>query len=193
MNKRDFGFTLVELLLVIMVISILMAIATPIVFKAREKASKIQARKDVNAIEAAILAYYQFYGKLPMPSGSQNMPEPEYFTGAQGHTNDSKKIIYALTGRSNGVVSNPKKETFLTVRDTDKPGQVWKGKFEDPWDAQYEIKLDADYNGKVDFYSGGQEIVDSMVVVVSRGPDGVMTPPSQLAPKDEIMSYIIPK
>lgn len=201
MQKDKRGFTLVELMLVIAVIAILVAIAVPTAFNARKQARIAEALNEVNSIEAAVKAYYEEYGKLPIPADMHNQPEPAYFTGDR--EDGSKEVINALAGRdeSGDEIRNPKGLIFLDVPGIDKmqiDDQDWKGEYPDPWGTQYAIKFDADYSGKVEFYTASDESekenVDSIAVAISAGPDkrfpGEDGAPDKLT--DEVSSYYAP-
>ena len=63
-DARD-GFTLVEIIVVLAVISALIAIITPRIFPYIDDAKKVQAQGDVNQIAAAIQAMYRDTGRWP--------------------------------------------------------------------------------------------------------------------------------
>jgi len=64
-TSREFGFTLVELLVVITIIGILIALLLPAVQQAREAARKAQCAKNVEEIALAALNHEQSNGFLP--------------------------------------------------------------------------------------------------------------------------------
>ncbi len=165
------GFTLVELLVVIGIIALLAAILLPAMNAAFNKAEKSQAQVEVRSILAAIQAYNNEYGKVPVRAAMQGNNDDS--AGDLYAADISKSVIKALNGihdsSANGV-PNPRKIAFL-----DSQGSSTDGTFNDPWgDAavprQYLMKMDTDYSNSIRYTN---TTYSAVAVVVSFGPDGV--------------------
>lgn len=68
------GFTLVELLLVMVIISILAGIALPLLRGAVARADAARVRADVRQVEVAALQYREDIGRFPASSGWGRFP-----------------------------------------------------------------------------------------------------------------------
>src|SRR5437588_12883290 len=63
---RAHGFTLIELIVVILVIATLAALLVPAAQRTLDRAKSAQAKNDVTQIVTAVNAYYTEYGKYPV-------------------------------------------------------------------------------------------------------------------------------
>jgi type IV pilus assembly protein PilA len=59
------GFTLIELMIVILIIAILVAIAVPVYLAATNSAKKRTCQSNLRTIDSAINAYNGYYDKMP--------------------------------------------------------------------------------------------------------------------------------
>jgi type IV pilus assembly protein PilA len=76
-RRRDGGFTLIELMVVILIIGILVAIALPTYLGARQRAFDRQAQSDIRTALAASLSYFTINGSYSgYTSGVATQAEP---------------------------------------------------------------------------------------------------------------------
>jgi prepilin-type N-terminal cleavage/methylation domain-containing protein len=73
MNKKAHGFTIVELLIVIVVIAILATISIVTYVGIQNRARDTQRKQDVASIARALEMYYVQYGEYPASSGCNSM------------------------------------------------------------------------------------------------------------------------
>jgi prepilin-type N-terminal cleavage/methylation domain-containing protein len=133
------AFTLIELLVVIAILAILMSMLFPAVNRALDNAKRTQAKNDVTQIAAAILAYQNEYGKLPIQ-------------GAAGSdtTNQDGAVFDILSGAD--TTANPRGIVFLTAPRTSsqRSGRMnGTGPYYDPWGQAYFVAMDGDYNNSL--------------------------------------------
>ena len=70
LRKQTAGFTLLELLIVIVIIAILFAIIMPSIFSLKQKARIRQATTESKAVAIAIRGYHTEYGEWPVSPSS---------------------------------------------------------------------------------------------------------------------------
>jgi type IV pilus assembly protein PilA len=125
-SRREGGFTLIEILVVIMIIGVLAAIALPAFFNQRDKATDAQAKTNLVTAEKAIEAYFtdeRSYATASMttPSGPtslreiepslNNAPVPTIAAQTQDTyslevlSTSSDPVTYVIERDSNGVIS----------------------------------------------------------------------------------------
>lgn len=194
-NGKKQAFTLMEMLVVVALIGILVGLMVPVIQKGLQSAKRNQARNDLRDIRAAVHAYYQEYGKLPIPDDQQNCGDAAEYNPEE---DASRWIMVVLGGNPDAnwqgnpepgpIVQrhNPKGMTFLSGLTN-----TLTGHFEDPWGIQYALKLDCNYNGRVEYYSGGQteENIPDIVVAVSYGPDRTKCSQQDLGDCDDLVSF----
>jgi prepilin-type N-terminal cleavage/methylation domain-containing protein len=63
--KKQGGFTLIELMVVVLIIAILVAIAVPVFSSARESAWRRTCQSNLRTIDGAVQTYYASFDALP--------------------------------------------------------------------------------------------------------------------------------
>jgi len=110
MKRR--GFTLIELMVVVVVILILVGLLMPALLKARESSREKKARTEVYELQKAWAMYYQTYEKLP------------------GYSEMNAAATSELGG------NNKKNIVFMEFT----PKELANG-FRDPWKGTYKLQL----------------------------------------------------
>jgi prepilin-type N-terminal cleavage/methylation domain-containing protein len=152
------AFTLIELLVVIAILAILMSMLFPAVNKALDNAKRTQAKNDVTQIAAALIAYQNEYGKLPLPGGSTG----DLLADTNGEFYD------ALAGTD--TANNPRGIVFLTAPRTTSGHsgrENGTGPYLDPWGNAYFVSMDGDYNNQLQGPDGSTNQLS--VLVWSKG------------------------
>jgi type IV pilus assembly protein PilA len=104
MDEKDKGFTLVELLVVMIIIGILAAIAIPVFMNQREKARDTAARSDVSTLGKEIATYY-VDAQDALAAGDVTITDGQYFVDGNAVGLASDGITAAvLTPGSTDVV-----------------------------------------------------------------------------------------
>ena len=113
-NRIKKGFTLIEMLTVLVIIGLIMSMLFPALQKARQRARILRAKSEVRELTKALNAYYYTYknwGSLHNGSVDANM-------------------VSVLAG------DNPDKIQFMTF-----PTSAESGGFKDPWGTMYRVTL----------------------------------------------------
>jgi type II secretory pathway pseudopilin PulG len=108
--RRTGGFTLLELIVVIGLITLLVALLLPAVSMVQEQHRRMAARKEVNELAAAALFYYNTYERWPAAlAGGTPIP----LTGA---------LATLLSSGAYAAQDNPRSITFLRFSRTNGAG-----------------------------------------------------------------------
>ena len=113
------GFTLVEILVVICVITVLIGLTASATFSARQKAYTATAHQECEQIAAAFKAYWLAKGKWPIAAENWKDLDKNNMTKILG--GDDDKIVYL-------ALDDNQFET--------------DGTYVDPWGNPYQIKID---------------------------------------------------
>ena len=181
-SRRTFGFTLVEVVVVLAVVLLLSAIAVPLVSNYIEDGRRTRATAEVRVIAAAVTNVFKDYGKWPARNnaGTDNvlyvlysgptLPAANPFAAA--HTFNT----WALDGTHGDVLDNqllantPKGAAGGAYPTT---GEFrWRGPYlaggmgNDPWNRPYVVNVIAGHSTNAVNYK--------RVFVLSAGPNGII-------------------
>lgn len=103
MTRRRFGrgFTLIEVLLVMVILSILAGIALPLLRGAVARADAARVRADVRQIEVAALQYRESEGRFPARSGWGTYPPDLQPYLSEGTEFTYKEVEYRMVRTGN--------------------------------------------------------------------------------------------
>lgn len=157
---RRRGFTLIELLIVIGIIGILISLLFPAVRGVIESARRQQTRQACKAIETAVKAYYNDYGRYPLQGTLSAALNSQPHT----YTSNYSQLINILRGLD--TTHNPRAIAYL---DVPQGALSASGLFVDPWDQTFGVT--ADWGNANSLTLFGQAWSGVTVMVWSNGPD----------------------
>ena len=178
-QKFSFGFTLVELLVVVSIIGLLVGLLAAGIPLAIEKGMTAKAKGETTAIVAAIKAYKQEYGKFP---GDPSITNRLFSSNSRPDT--IQALMKVLGGDAaatlNSEIANPKGVRFFEGSKTD-------GTMADPWGGQYLVLVDSSETGSVTYTNAGTPVnVRISVLAICYGSDGKAD--TQSGKKNDIFS-----
>ncbi len=161
------GFTLVELLVVIVILGVLMAMMIPAAGVVLKRARVSQAKSDARVATTVLLKYQAEYNRWPgffleAAQDAQHLTDPFWVSVM------SPELIGAPS------TYNPKRIIFFEPgAGALKPDDPNKGAFVDSWGNPFEYQLDIDGDGSVEHPNegvGGK--LPGRAIAWSAGPDG---------------------
>jgi prepilin-type N-terminal cleavage/methylation domain-containing protein len=179
------GFTLVELLVVIMIILVLAGLGTGAYLGVLEKARRVTSQASATNIASAVEAFYSEYDLMPAPASGA--PDEDSDPGLKTDATDGIDVLTVLARMEddNDDMQNERKLLFLGVKEAEnsKGGIVYntagdeiKGLY-DSWGMPFYIVLDYDYDSTLDFtvdtsaYNYDVKLNNKHVAVYSLGTD----------------------
>jgi len=122
LNRRRFGFSLIELLIVITIIVIILTVAVPRLTKARMYAQEMAAIQAIKAMHQAESLYYSQYGKFatslaelgPPTGGAADGPAAANLIQEDLATGEKQGYRFTLTASPGGYVINAAPLVFGT-------------------------------------------------------------------------------
>lgn len=154
---KNKGFTILELIVVVSIITILASLLIPAGGQARNRARQAKARSHIAALELAITAFQTDFGFYPTTQYTGSSPNFSVTSGATAETNNAN-IVELLTGFTFAGSRSPSNHTLvlssvwngpyleLDEADVKDTNGTMDGTLRDPWGNAYEMTLALDDN-----------------------------------------------
>jgi len=110
MNRRDRGFSLLELLIVVAIILTLMLVAIPKVTTMRMTSNETSALKTLDTLRTVCFAYQTSYGTFPKNQSQLGPPQPGTPSGK-----DAADLVDAILAPPAGTAANKDSYAFRYV------------------------------------------------------------------------------
>lgn len=160
-SSGNAGFTLIELIVVILIIATLAALLMTGISSAFDHAKNAQAKNDASQIVTAVNAYYTEYGKYPMVDAKQGTDYMYAKSGNSGNEDVFNALRAIAVGANAANVLNPRQIVFYSGKDSTAPRSAFAttaitgangvalgvGAFVDPWGSGYMVSVDGGYDG----------------------------------------------
>ncbi|MES2983488.1 MAG: type II secretion system protein [Verrucomicrobiota bacterium] len=193
-KRSQQGFTLVELLVVIVIIAILATLGAGVGISALQKARKVTAQSAATNVANAVEQFYSEYHVLPDPEDGATEDNAPY----RSDTGEGITLLEILAAFEDE--QNERKMQFLNLKEADngkkRDGIVYNGTGDavvglyDPWGEPYYFVIDYDYDGRLEFtpstaYTYNAKLNNKRVAVYSLGTDS----PTDAKRKDLVKTW----
>lgn len=192
--RRQRGFTMIEILVVMGVIAVLAAVMTPSIVKHIKDSKVISATHDVEIIAGSLTAFYKDTGRWPTDNdGNKSMNDQEVgllgtsggvFPAEESNKLGWSKINTSDTFENQLVLNQPgggSDNSYTTSGDN-----AWDGPYQtsfkcDPWGNQFICNVEPFHTGQ-----------SGPVWVISAGPDGTLqTYTSDTSLRGDDIGYLV--
>lgn len=144
MNRTRAGFTLMEIMVVIIVIAVLASVAGPMIGSITDQGRASATKSKLSALKSALISYNNDVGRFPYVGNSDNV---------------SKSAAYNATATGTSFMSDDATQNVLVTNDAE-PFKTnyqrrWKGPYmdADPKDFMYD-----GWGNRIDYFASGKNI-----------------------------------